>query len=194
MVSEALGLLMQRFRGARAAFANDLRFRSRHPDAIVAEGVLLQGIDRIDAGSRLFLDRRAYLNAGALNGGRGYIRMGDNVEIGPYAVLWGAGGITIGDNVHIGAHVSITAHEARQVEPDRTGIFEPLEFDYAPVTIESHVLICSGAQITPGVRIGHHAMIGGGAVVVDDIPPYALAVGCPARVIRYTNALPAAAS
>jgi acetyltransferase-like isoleucine patch superfamily enzyme len=30
-------------------------------------------------------------------------------------------------------------------------------------------------------------MIGGGAVVVSDIPPYALAVGCPARVIKYNT-------
>lgn len=114
--------------------------------------------------------------------------MGDNVEIGPHSVLWGAGGITIGSNVHIGANVNITAHEARQVDPNRTDAMADLEFDFAPVVIEDHVLICSGAQIVPGVRIGHHAMIGGGAVVVGDIPPFALAVGSPARPIRYTNA------
>jgi UDP-2-acetamido-3-amino-2,3-dideoxy-glucuronate N-acetyltransferase len=113
--------------------------------------------------------------------------MGDNVEIGPYSVIWGAGGVTIGNNVHVGAHVSITAHEARQIDPARNDVFAPLHFDFAPVVIEDHVLVCSGAQIVPGVRIGHHAMIGGGAVVVDDIPPYALAVGCPARVVRFSN-------
>ncbi len=165
----------------------DFAFRQRHPDAIVAEGVLLSGTDRISAGKCLFLDYRAYLTTGTLNNRRGYIRMGDNVEIGPYAVLWGAGGITIGSNVHIGAHVSITAHEARQVDPARTEVFEPLDFDFAPVVIEDHVLVCSGAKIVPGVTIGHHAMIGGGAVVVSDIPPYALAVGCPARVIRMSR-------
>ena len=113
--------------------------------------------------------------------------MGDNVEIGPYSVLWGAGGITIGNNVHIGAHVAITAHESRQIEASRTEVFGPLTFDFDPVVIEDHVLICSGTQIIPGVRIGHHAMIGAGAVVISDIPPYALAVGCPARVVRYSN-------
>ncbi len=187
MIFDAVGMLRMHYRALRAGWSNELRFRRRHRDAAIAEGVLLMGADRINAGKSLFLDRRAYLNAGTLNERGGYIRMGDNVEIGPYAVLWGAGGITIGSNVHIGAHVSITAHEARHIRPERQEVFGPLEFDFAPVVIEDHVLICSGAQIIPGVHIGHHAMIGGGAVVVNDIPPYALAVGCPARVIKSTN-------
>jgi acetyltransferase-like isoleucine patch superfamily enzyme len=190
MMWDALRILYKRFQRARTAIANEAQFRRRHPDAAVTDGVLLLGADRISAGRKLFLDRRAYLNAGTLNERGGFIHMGDNVEIGPYAVLWGAGGITIGDNVHIGAHVSITAHEARHISPDRQEVFAPLDFDFAPVVIEDHVLICSGAQIIPGVRIGHHAMIGGGAVVVGDIPPYALAVGCPARVIRFSTAPP----
>jgi acetyltransferase-like isoleucine patch superfamily enzyme len=189
MFTDALALLKDRYRFARGALINELGFRRRHPDANISDGVLLQGADRITAGRRLFLDRRCYLNAGSLNANGGFIRMGDNVEIGPYAVLWGAGGITIGSNVHIGAHVSITAHEAQQIDPMREERFGPLDFDFAPVVIEDHVLICSGTQIVPGVRIGHHAMIGGGAVVTHDIPPYALAVGCPARVIRYSNAV-----
>ncbi len=177
-------VLYQRFKRARGQLNAELQFRRRHPDAVVSDGVLLFGVDRISAGHHLFLDRRAYLNTGTLNDRGGFIHIGDNVEIGPYAVLWGAGGITIGSNVHIGAHVSITAHEARQVSPSRSEVEGELEFDFAPVVIEDHVLVCSGTQIVPGVRIGHHAMIGGGAVVVEDIPPYALAVGCPARVIK----------
>jgi acetyltransferase-like isoleucine patch superfamily enzyme len=159
-------------------------FAQKYPDAKVAEGVLLYGLDRITAGRNLFIDRRAYLNCGTLNGSNGFIHMGDDVEVGPYSVLWGAGGITIGNNVHIGAHVSMTAHEALQMTPDREYPNGQLDFDYAPIVIEDHVLICSGTTIVPGVRIGHHSMIGGGAVVTSDIPPYSLAVGCPARVIK----------
>lgn len=178
-------LLAKKLRSAKAIFMSELQFRRRHPDAIISDGVLVFGGERIRAGRRLFLDRRAYLNTGNLNNNAGYIHMGDNVEVGPYTVIWGAGGVTIGSNVHIGAHVNITAHEALHIDPDRTEVFAPLEFEFAPVVIEDHVLICSGVQIIPGVHIGHHAMIGGGAVVVSDIPPYALAVGCPARVIKY---------
>ena len=36
-----------------------------------------------------------------------------------------------------------------------------------------------------GVRIGDGAVIGAGAVVIDNIPPYAVAVGVPAKVVKY---------
>ena len=117
MMWNALRLLRNKYRTSVGLFKSELAFRKRHPDAAISNGVLLLGADRISAGRRLFLDRRAYLNTGMLNQSSGFIRMGDNVEIGPYAVLWGAGGITIGNNVHIGAHVSITAHEARHIDP-----------------------------------------------------------------------------
>lgn len=53
------------------------------------------------------------------------------------------------------------------------------------VSIEDGVWIGGGAVILPGVTIGHNAVIGAGAVVTKDIPANAVAVGNPARVIRY---------
>jgi acetyltransferase-like isoleucine patch superfamily enzyme len=47
------------------------------------------------------------------------------------------------------------------------------------------VWIGHAAIIMPGVNIGHGAIIGSGAVVTKDIPPYAIAVGVPAKVIKY---------
>ena len=54
----------------------------------------------------------------------------------------------------------------------------------APVVIEHHVWIGARVVILPGVHIGHHAAIGAGSIVTTSIPPYSLAVGNPARVIR----------
>lgn len=184
MTGKVLALAFSKIREALYRLAQESQFRTRHPDAVIASGALLYGAARITAGRRLFIDRRAYLSCGSLNNGGGYIRMGDYVEIGPYAVLWGHGGITIGSDVHIGAHVSITAHEALRPQPDKADPAVPLDFEFNEVVIEDHVLICSGTTIVPGVRIGHHSMIGAGAVVVSDIPPYSLAVGCPARVVK----------
>lgn len=45
-----------------------------------------------------------------------------------------------------------------------------------------HVDVGAGAQILGGVVIGDHAVVGANAVVVDDVPPHALAVGVPATV------------
>jgi acetyltransferase-like isoleucine patch superfamily enzyme len=164
----------------------DQEMRDRFPTVKMADGVIIRGAQAFSPGKGVFLDRRCYLNCtgGDWSGRRGFIKIGDNSEVGPYSVLWGAGGITIGNNVHIGAHVSITAHEAEHVKPDDTDVWKPLDFYFEPVVIEDHTLVCSGTVIIPGVTIGHHSMIGGGAVVIKNIPPYSLAVGCPARVVR----------
>jgi UDP-2-acetamido-3-amino-2,3-dideoxy-glucuronate N-acetyltransferase len=164
----------------------DEQLRDRFPTVKMADGVIIRGAQSFTPGKGVFLDRRCYLNCtgGAWSGRRGFIKIGDNSEVGPYSVLWGAGGITIGNNVHIGAHVSITAHEAEHIKPDDTDVWKPLDFYFEPVVIEDHTLVCSGTVIIPGVTIGHHSMIGGGAVVIGNIPPYSLAVGCPARIVR----------
>ena len=53
-----------------------------------------------------------------------------------------------------------------------------------PVTIGNDVWIGSRVTILPGVTIGDGCVIGAGAVVAKDIPPYSVAVGNPARVVK----------
>jgi acetyltransferase-like isoleucine patch superfamily enzyme len=52
------------------------------------------------------------------------------------------------------------------------------------VVIKDGAHIGIGAIIMPGVTIGEGAIIGAGSVVTHDIPPYCVAVGTPAKVIR----------
>ena len=52
-------------------------------------------------------------------------------------------------------------------------------------TIGNDVFIGANVTILDGVTIGDGAVIGAGAVVSKDIPPYAVAVGCPIRIIKY---------
>ena len=56
--------------------------------------------------------------------------------------------------------------------------------DLAPVIIEDDVWIGARAIILPGVIIGKGSVIGAGAVVAKSIPPYSVAVGNPARVVK----------
>jgi acetyltransferase-like isoleucine patch superfamily enzyme len=54
-----------------------------------------------------------------------------------------------------------------------------------PVVIGNDVWIGAGAIILPEVKIGDGAVIGAGAVVTKDVPPYAVVVGVPAKILRY---------
>ena len=53
------------------------------------------------------------------------------------------------------------------------------------ITIGNDVFIGANVTILDGITIGDGAIIGAGAVVSKDIPPYAIAVGCPVKILRY---------
>lgn len=83
--------------------------------------------------------------------------------------------ITIGDGCAISHDLTIMDSDAHYLNGDN---------HTAPVVIGNHVWIGSKVIILSGVTIGEGAVIAAGAVVTKDIPPHALAVGVPARVIE----------
>jgi len=85
--------------------------------------------------------------------------------------------ITIGDRAHIGPYVMIIDSEYHHVY-DRAG--RPSS---RPVVIEDDVWIGAKASILPGVTVGRGSIVGAGAVVTKDVPPFSIAGGVPAKVI-----------
>ena len=74
-------------------------------------------------------------------------------------------------------------HFANQEAWDR---LERCDFDEKPGAIVGNdVWIGLNAVILRGVTVGHGAIIGAGAVVTKDVPPYAIVVGSPAKILRY---------
>jgi acetyltransferase-like isoleucine patch superfamily enzyme len=59
----------------------------------------------------------------------------------------------------------------------------------APVTIEDDVWLGTNAVVLPGVTVGRGAIVGAGAVVTADVPPFTVVAGVPARVIRQLTAV-----
>ena len=53
--------------------------------------------------------------------------------------------------------------------------------------LEDYVDVGAHAQILGPIVLGHHSVIGAGAIVVKDVPPYAVVVGNPGKVIKFVN-------
>ena len=92
--------------------------------------------------------------------------------------------ITIGENVWVTRGVMLLCHQRDLscYEIGKPVMDCPLKF--APIHIKDGAHIGIGSIIMPGVTIGEGAIIGAGAVVTRDIPPYCVAVGSPAKVIK----------
>ncbi|MCO5732330.1 acyltransferase [Rhizobium sp. SSA_523] len=111
---------------------------------------------------------------------RGDIKLGDNVSVNPYACL--SGRVTIGNDVRIASHVSIVGFNHGFDDLDTPIFRQPLTSK--GIEIEDNVWIGANAVILDGVRIGTGSIVAAGAVVSQDIPPFSIAGGVPARVLK----------
>lgn len=130
---------------------------------------------RFELGSRAQIEDFAVVNNGA---GDLYIGEGSRIGIGSAVV----GPVRIGRFVFLGQHVSVQGinHGYKDIHEDPN--LQPLE--KRPVTIGDYTHLGTNATIVAGVTIGERCMIGAGSVVTHDIPPYCVAVGNPARVVK----------
>lgn len=92
--------------------------------------------------------------------------------------------VEIGDGVAITTGVIILCHQRdlKNYKPGMYAMENP--FVEGKVIIHDGAHVGIGAIVLPGVTIGEGSIIGAGAVVTNDIPPYSVAVGVPAKVIK----------
>jgi acetyltransferase-like isoleucine patch superfamily enzyme len=110
------------------------------------------------------------------------VSIGNNVTLNEWVHLNGAGGIEIGDWVRIAHGVSIISEDHEFDDLERPIAQQGAR--HAKVVIEDDVWLGSGVKVLKGIRIGRGAIVGAGSIVTRDIPPYGIAVGNPARVIK----------
>jgi acetyltransferase-like isoleucine patch superfamily enzyme len=111
-----------------------------------------------------------------------------------------AKGVKVGQQVYLGYDVNIDAAYPQLVEIEdhaRIGIgaiilahsrpadawMKHLGEQVAPVRIRRHASLYAGAIVMPGVTVGEYAIVREGTVVTEDVPPFAVVAGSPARVI-----------
>lgn len=109
----------------------------------------------------------------------GGVTVGDRVTIKSGVYLWE--GTVVGDDVFIGPSVVFTNDRYPRSRQ------RPAAFDGA--ALEARCSVGAGAVLLPGITIGEEAMVGAGAVVVHDVPPRAVVVGNPGRVVGYVDSV-----
>ena len=174
----------------------------------------MHGDDRLNTAMRAVIWRAAARRVGRglqIGSGVGFkhletFAIGDGVFIGAQSYLQGRfdGTFEIGDHVWIGPQSYFDARDlileeyvgwgpgARVLGSAHTGVPADVpiiqtDLDIKPVRIEAWADIGTNAVILPGVTVGRGSIVGAGAVVTRDVPPFSVVAGVPARVIRQRN-------
>jgi acetyltransferase-like isoleucine patch superfamily enzyme len=112
---------------------------------------------KVEKGGSLSVGNKLGMNGGTMIEVFHEVRIGNNLKMGPYASI-----------------IDDSRHET-----------EPGVVRYkGPIIIGNNVWLSQNAIVLPGVSIGDGSVIGANSVVTHDIPPYSLAVGSPARVVK----------
>ncbi|WP_138498294.1 acyltransferase [Nostoc sp. PA-18-2419] len=173
--------------GSPVYIQNGVEFNGSSCIEIGNEVYIFQGVrmdargdknNRIRLGNRVAIER--YADIGCLSDT--YIHIDEDTFIGPNVCIEGPGDIKIGKHCMIAAHSGIYANNHNFADP-----MEPMKYQGVTrkgIVIEDDCWLGHGVTVLDGVTIGRGCVIGAGAVVNKDIPPFSVAVGIPARVIK----------
>jgi acetyltransferase-like isoleucine patch superfamily enzyme len=185
-------LLNFRYRFACATNRPD-RGKDDDMDIRIAQGADVDERARVGAGTSIWhlaqiredaeVGRNCNIGRGAYVGPG--VRLGDNVKLQNYALVYEPA--VLGDGVFIGPAAVLTNDEyPRAVTPDgrlKTGD----DWHAVGVVVEQGASIGARAVCVAPVRVGRWALVAAGAVVVRDVPDFALVVGVPARRVGWVG-------
>lgn len=147
----------------------------------------MERFGRIDPGAEVGEGTRVWAGAHVMSGAK----VGQNCNIGENCFI--EGGVRVGDRVTVKNNVAL--YSGAVIEDDVflgpscvfTNVINPRAFisrkaEFRETTVRRGATIGANATVICGHSVGEYAMIGAGAVVSRDIPSYALAYGCPAKI------------
>ncbi|MGH2726710.1 MAG: acyltransferase [Actinomycetota bacterium] len=162
--------------------------------------VLYHGVARLLPWSGARILGRSSKRLRAWSGGRLLARCGENVNIEHGVILENARSSELGSNSGLGIDARLGTFKIGSnvmMGPDVVFVSLNHEFGNAdvpmiqqgfgtdqPVIVEDDVWIGARVVVLPGRRIGTGSVVGAGAVVTADVPPYSIVGGNPARVIK----------
>jgi len=162
----------------------------RHPslvrlgsDVVIDDGCVLDAKGSpeqgMTIGSGVFLGRGTILSCKG-----GSIELGDGVNLGVGCVILSESRVRIGDDCLFAAHCYLVAGGNHDFSRTDIPVIRQPSVSRGGITIEPGVWLGARVTVLDGVTIGHDAIVGAGAVVTRDVPPFSVAAGVPARVIR----------
>ncbi|MEM6822822.1 MAG: acyltransferase [Verrucomicrobiota bacterium] len=110
------------------------------------------------------------------------LEMGNGSNIGPYSYIGCSGFIRIGDNVMMGPRVTLLAEN--HVFDDASRPMKEQGVARSFITIEDDCWLGAGCTVTAGVTVGQGSILAAGCVVTKDVAPFSIVGGVPATLIR----------
>ena len=175
----------------RAAYYKN-RLKRMGQNVFIDVGVTIWEPGNVEIDQGCHIDTYVNILGGAR--GHGFVRIGKYVHVASFCVLAGRGGIEIGDYAAIAAGSNIYSGTNYYQNPESQSnkllcmsAAAPLDMQYViekPVAIGEYAFIGLDTIVLPGVTIGKAAVVGAGSMVGNDIPPFAIAVGSPAKVVK----------
>lgn len=162
-----------------------LAFGAMGPGTVLWSPIMLNNTHCVELGRDIIVYHGARFDIVTERFGRKFtprVVIGDGSSFQQNFHLACAEEIVIGRNVAVTQNVGIFDIWHPYEDPERPIAEQPLKT--APVHIGDGCLIGMGAVIHPGVTIGEHCLIGANSVVTRDVPPFSVALGMPAKVIR----------
>jgi acetyltransferase-like isoleucine patch superfamily enzyme len=199
-----IGVLLRRGVWLTRGFIKGLTLQRRFILVFIAPDVNLRGAPLIQFGKGVTLERGVIID-GLLRQG---IVLGDHVKIGPYSTLIGAPVSNMGEGILIGANSAVDAYSflgsagpitiGKNVIMGEHVCFHPENHNFERIdipiqhqgttrkgiVIEDDVWVGANVTFLDGACVRQGCVIGAGSLVRGEIPPFSVAVGIPARVVR----------
>jgi acetyltransferase-like isoleucine patch superfamily enzyme len=174
--------------GKNVTFGRNITIRHPHKikigdNCIIDENCVLdaKGDDPlgIELGSNCVLSRNNILSCKG-----GHIKLGDGTNIAQNSLVHSEVAVEMGKNTLVASYVYFVGGGNHDFSRTDVPVIQQPSLSRGGILIDDNCWFGAGVIVLDGSKIGRDCVIGAGAIVNSDLPPYSLAVGTPARVLR----------